>query len=263
MPSPMPGASSTTVVSAAEATSISDWPTPTVSIRITSQPAASSTRAACGVAAASPPRWPREAIERMNTSGSVAWSCIRTRSPSRAPPENGDEGSTASTPTRLPRARYSVTSMFVEVLLPTPGEPVSPTTYAEPAYGASAASSARSCGEPSSTWEISRATARGSPPRARSSSEATAVDCFPVGTCLKVLTRDPPMAVGLGSLARGRNPDDQRVALAAAAAQGRRADAAAAPSQLEREVQHDAGSGHADRVAERDRAAVDVDLLEV
>ena len=29
---------------------------------------------ACGVAHDSPPRWPREAIERMNTSVSVAWS---------------------------------------------------------------------------------------------------------------------------------------------------------------------------------------------
>ena len=49
-----------------------------------------------------PPRWPREAIDRMKTPGSVACSCIRTRSPSSAPPENGDDGSTASTPTRQP-----------------------------------------------------------------------------------------------------------------------------------------------------------------
>jgi hypothetical protein len=61
----MPGASSTIVVSASPAISTSLWPTPTVSIRITSQPAASSTRSACGVAQARPPRWPREAIERM------------------------------------------------------------------------------------------------------------------------------------------------------------------------------------------------------
>ena len=54
---------------------------------------------------ASPPRCPRVAIERMKTSRSSAWSCIRTRSPSRAPPENGDDGSTASTPTRCPAAR--------------------------------------------------------------------------------------------------------------------------------------------------------------
>ena len=54
---------------------------------------------------------------------------------------------------------------------------------------------------------------------------------------------------------------DQRVALAAAAAQRGRTDAATAALQLEREVQHEPGAGHADRVAERDRAAVDVDLV--
>ena len=80
-------------------------PTPTVSTRTTSQPAASSTASAWGVAAARPPRCPRVAIDRMNTPASVACSSIRTRSPSSAPPENGDEGSTASTPTRSPRAR--------------------------------------------------------------------------------------------------------------------------------------------------------------
>ena len=64
-PSPMPGASSTSVVSARSATSISDWPTPTVSSSTTSNPAASSTRSAWGAATASPPRWPRVAIDRM------------------------------------------------------------------------------------------------------------------------------------------------------------------------------------------------------
>lgn len=63
--SPMPGASSTSVVSASEATSTSACPTPTVSTSTTSQPAPSSTRTACGVAAESPPRWPRLDIERM------------------------------------------------------------------------------------------------------------------------------------------------------------------------------------------------------
>ena len=62
-------------------------------------PAASSTRTACGVASARPPRWPRVAIERMNTPGSVACSCMRTRSPRIAPPLNGLVGSIASTPT--------------------------------------------------------------------------------------------------------------------------------------------------------------------
>ena len=45
------------------------------------------------------------AIERMNTPGSVAWSCMRTRSPRIAPPVNGDDGSTASTATSSPSDR--------------------------------------------------------------------------------------------------------------------------------------------------------------
>jgi hypothetical protein len=54
---------------------------------------------------AKPPRWPRVAIERMNTSGSVAWSCMRTLSPRMAPPLKGDVGSMARTPTAWPCAR--------------------------------------------------------------------------------------------------------------------------------------------------------------
>ena len=48
---------------------------------------------------------PRVAIERMKTPGSVAWSCMRTRSPRIAPPEKGDDGSTASTATSMSAAR--------------------------------------------------------------------------------------------------------------------------------------------------------------
>ena len=173
IPSPIPGASSTIVVSASPATSTSDCPTPTVSTRTGSQPAASRTRTACGVVEASPPRWPREAMERMKTSGSVACSCIRIRSPSRAPPENGEDGSTASTPTRRPAARNAATSAEVVVDFPTPGEPVSPTMCAPPDRGARAAIRARSCGAPSSTSVISRPTERGSPARARSTSWST------------------------------------------------------------------------------------------
>ena len=57
---------------------------------------------------------------------------MRTRSPSNAPPENGDDGSTASTPTRLPVGPQLLTSTDVDVDLPTPGEPVRPTTCACP-----------------------------------------------------------------------------------------------------------------------------------
>src|SRR5215203_1725796 len=178
-------------------------------------------------------------MDRMKTPGSVACSDIRIRSPSRAPPEYGDDGSTASTPTRSSRRRSSETRALVEVDLPTPGEPVRPTMCAPPvrppAYGASAAITSRSSGDPSSTWEIKRPIARASPSRARATSSSA----------------DSAL----------RDTHDQCVALAAATAKCGRTGAAAAALELEREVKDDAGAGHADRVAERDRAAVDVDLV--
>ena len=58
-------------------------------MKISPKPAASMTAAAATVLAARPPEWPRDAIERMNTSSSVAWICIRTRSPRMAPPVIG------------------------------------------------------------------------------------------------------------------------------------------------------------------------------
>ena len=70
--SPISGASRTTVVSAAAATSTSLWPVPTVSSSTMSNPAKSKTVAAAVEVAASPPACPREAIERMNTPSSDA-----------------------------------------------------------------------------------------------------------------------------------------------------------------------------------------------
>src|SRR5581483_11887191 len=217
--SPMPGASRTITESACAAMSTSAWPTPTVSTMITSNPAASSTRTARGVAAASPPRCPRLAIDRMNTPSSVACSCIRIRSPSSAPPVNGELGSIASTPTRWPASRYRAISALVIVDLPTPGAPVSPITRASPGPAASSTCS------PASTRDRSRASAR--------------VPLLPT------------------------DPEDEGFALAAAAAQARRAEAAAAPGQLVAQVHGQPGAGGADRMPQRDRAAVHVDLLRV
>ncbi len=103
--SPMPGASTTIVVCAALAMSISAWPTPTVSIRMRSKPAASSTVRTSAVVRARPPRLPRVAMLRMKTPGSPARSRMRTRSPRSAPPEKGLVGSTAMMPTVLPASR--------------------------------------------------------------------------------------------------------------------------------------------------------------
>ena len=73
-----------------------------------------------------PPKWPRVARERMNTPSSVAWRCMRMRSPRMAPPEKGLVGSTATTPTVRPRARKRSTRTSVRVDLPTPGPVRSP-----------------------------------------------------------------------------------------------------------------------------------------
>ena len=99
--SPEPGWTTTATVSAASATSVSDCPTPTVSITTTSNAAASAC-AAARVAGASPPSRSPAAIERMNRPRSAGSASIRARSPSSAPPERFEDGSTASTPTVRP-----------------------------------------------------------------------------------------------------------------------------------------------------------------
>ena len=98
--SPAPGTTVTIDTSAVRTMSTSSCPTPTVSMMTTSRPAASSTSATSLVARASPPRCPRVAMLRMNTPGSAACACMRTRSPRIAPPVNGLVGSTAIDPHR-------------------------------------------------------------------------------------------------------------------------------------------------------------------
>ena len=97
--SPEPGISTSTTESAWSMTSTSAWPTPTVSRNTSSLPAASISSAVCSAASASPPSAPRVAIERMKTPGSRKCSVRRMRSPSSAPPRNGEDGSIESTAT--------------------------------------------------------------------------------------------------------------------------------------------------------------------
>jgi hypothetical protein len=52
-----------------------------------------------------------------------------------APPENGLDGSMASTPTSAPSLRMRAISLSVSVDLPAPGAPVIPTVYADPVWG--------------------------------------------------------------------------------------------------------------------------------
>jgi hypothetical protein len=103
--SPDSGTSTTTTVSAAAVISSSVWPTPTDSTRTRANPKASMRSMTSLVVVASPPREPRVAMERMKIPASVASSFIRMRSPRSAPPEKGDVGSTATTPTSSPRVR--------------------------------------------------------------------------------------------------------------------------------------------------------------
>ncbi len=57
---------------------------------------------------------------------------MRSLSPRMAPPEKGLEGSTAKTATFLFLLRKYPISLSVRVLLPEPGGPVIPTTWALP-----------------------------------------------------------------------------------------------------------------------------------
>src|SRR4029450_12995599 len=133
--SPRPGTETTITVWARRITSTSSCPTPTVSTRTRLRPAASMRSTASAAARQRPPRAPRVAIERMKTPGSRARSFMRIRSPRIAPPENGEEGSTATTPTVRPRARATSASPRTSVLFPLPGPPVTPTIWARPVWG--------------------------------------------------------------------------------------------------------------------------------
>ncbi len=135
MSSPNPGANTTTMVWATFTISTSDWPAPTVSTITTSFPEASKIFTASFVALAKAPTLPRVAILRIKTPSSVLSSCMRTRSPKKAPPVKGLDGSTATTPTVFPCLLSSSTSFCISVLFPEPGGPVMPTMWALPVCG--------------------------------------------------------------------------------------------------------------------------------
>src|SRR5206468_1503800 len=105
----------------------------------------------------------RVAIDRMNTPESTPVSAIRIRSPRTAPPVYGDVGSTATTPTVLPRDRKARTNRLIKELFPTPGGPVNPTTWARPVCGKIRATASTASGSSSSMSEISLPADRLSP----------------------------------------------------------------------------------------------------
>ncbi len=98
---------------------------------------------------------------------------MRTRSPSTAPPEKGEDGSTATTAARSPEARMQATRRSTSVDLPAPGGPVTPTTHARPVCGKTARETESSGSSPASTREMSRPVARASPALAAASSLST------------------------------------------------------------------------------------------
>ena len=175
MSSPSPGAETTILVWASSAISTSAWPAPTVSTTTTSLPAASITSTTRAAVRESPPRCPREASERTNTASSPACSCMRMRSPRMAPPENGLEGSTATTPTLRPRPRSSAMSAPTRVDLPDPVAPVTPITSARPRWGKMAPRMALASALSFSTAVMARASTWRSPARSRESQSPRAL----------------------------------------------------------------------------------------
>ncbi len=143
--SPALGSWSSTNASTMPATVVSDWPTPTVSTRMTSKPAASQTSIASRVFSATPPSEPRDGEGRMNEFGSWQSRSIRVLSPRIDPPEIVLDGSTARTATRCPWAITCSPSASMNVDFPEPGAPLIPSRSEPPVRGriASTTASAR------------------------------------------------------------------------------------------------------------------------
>src|SRR3954447_13140943 len=166
--SPAPGAMRRTNVSTTASTTVSDWPTPTVSTSTVSKPAASQTRSASRVRRATPPSAPPEGEGRTNASGWRDSSSMRVLSPRMDPPERGLDGSTARTATLWPRSMRWSPNASMNVDLPAPGAPLIPIRAAPPVRGISSSSSSlaatRSAARLDSTNVIARANALRSPP---------------------------------------------------------------------------------------------------
>src|SRR5262245_9325952 len=104
--------------------------------------------------------------------------------------------------------------------------------------GATTWMTARSSGESSSISETSRASARGSP--------ACAAETSASGSATDATATERTVTARAGR-AGGWHAEQQRVALATAAAQRRGAEPAAAAAQLTDQVQRDPGAGRAER----------------
>src|SRR6476620_11784211 len=190
----------------------------------------------------------------MYTSPSRVCSCMRTRSPSSAPPEKGELGSTARTPTRSPRVRSTRTSELAVVDLPTPGGPVKPTTWARPVSGVSSFMIIGNAGDAFSIQLIKRPSALGLPDR-------TAARTVPTSSRSTDKPTDNAGCAALAGAGVCRNGDDQGVALPTAAALCSDAGTAATTSQLHGKGQQQPSTRRANGMAKGDSTAIDVDLV--
>ena len=169
---------------------------------------------------------------------------MRTRSPRIAPPVNGLDGSTASTPTRCPRPRSTRTSSLVSVDLPTPGEPVSPMICAWPVWGARTAATSRQA----LVAVLDQADQPGD--------RAVITGPGPLDQRLDVLLH---RAVTPGQTGSAGTRMIRASPCPPPPHERGRSGTATAAAQLQGERQHQPRPRHADRVPEGDRAAVDVD----
>ncbi|MBA7564993.1 hypothetical protein ES708_06662 [subsurface metagenome] len=133
--SPAPANINNRKKSTIECTAISDCPTPTVSIKMVSNPAASHKIMVSLVFLATPPNEPAVGEGRINALGSAASFSILVLSPIILPLERALLGSMAKTASFLSNPVTYVPSASINVLLPTPGTPVIPTRTDFPQRG--------------------------------------------------------------------------------------------------------------------------------
>ena len=124
--SPPPGASNKTNRSVICETAVSDCPTPTVSISVTSNPAASQSNIDSRVRRVTPPSVVPAGDGRINAWGLTLNKGMRVLSPRIEPPLSAEVGSTASTATRCPASVRYWPSVSIKVDFPTPGDPEMP-----------------------------------------------------------------------------------------------------------------------------------------
>ena len=118
-----------------ECTAVSLCPTPTVSIRIISNPAASHNNMASLVLRATPPKEPADGEGRMYACGSHDNSSIRVLSPRILPFERSLLGSMANTAILCPSLVRNLPKASMKVLFPAPGTPVIPIRTDLPVLG--------------------------------------------------------------------------------------------------------------------------------